>query len=431
VGVSRGSLRNVASLAERTPIDTSGAAGSGTADSALGVLRRLALPVYLPITASTLGVGVLVPVLPLYLTESGLSIAFTSLILAAVGVGAFIGGLPAGAVIARVGSQRILDWSLAVLALSTMLLGATTFALALVVLRMAAGAANVSIRLSRQTYITRRVARQVRGRSMALIGGAFRLSMFVGPLLGGVLADTIGFAWTFLVAGLLSGAGLVPALLSRRDPLPALDGRERPARPAPLLASLRRHLRLLLTAGVVPLLVMTAREGRYVVLPLIGDDLGLSAAGVGAVVAIGTAADLLLFPVAGWIMDRWGRLAAMIPAFGLIAVGLLLLGVADSTSAVIVAGVVMGVGNGLSAGTMLTLGSDLAPADATSQFLAGIAVMQDIGRITGPLVVGLVGAWLGLGAASIALACVLGLAVLWLLAVIGETSRRPAAAPLS
>ena len=234
-----------------------------------------------------------------------------------------------------------------------------------------------------------------------------------------------------MVAGLLSGAGLVPALLSRRDPLPALDGRERPARPAPLLASLRRHLRLLLTAGVVPLLVMTAREGRYVVLPLIGDDLGLSAAGVGAVVAIGTAADLLLFPVAGWIMDRWGRLAAMIPAFGLIAVGLLLLGVADSTSAVIVAGVVMGVGNGLSAGTMLTLGSDLAPADATSQFLAGIAVMQDIGRITGPLVVGLVGAWLGLGAASIALACVLGLAVLWLLAVIGETSRRPAAAPLS
>ena len=170
MGVSCGSLRNVASLAERTPIDESGAAESGTADSALGVLRRLALPVYLPITASTLGVGVLVPVLPLYLTESGLSIAFTSLVLAAVGAGAFIGGLPAGAVIARVGSQRILDWSLAVLALSTMLLGATTFALALVVLRMAAGAANVSIRLSRQTYITRRVSRQVRGRSMALIG---------------------------------------------------------------------------------------------------------------------------------------------------------------------------------------------------------------------------------------------------------------------
>ncbi len=424
MGVSCGSLRNVASLAERTPIDASDA-DSGTSDSARDVLRRLALPVYLPITASTLGVGVLVPVLPLYLTESGLSIAFTSLILAAVGAGAFVGGLPAGAVIARVGSQRILDWSLVVLALSTMLLGATTFAVALVALRMAAGAANVSIRISRQTYITRRVATRLRGRSMALIGGAFRLSMFLGPLLGGVLADTIGFAWTFLVAGLFSGAGLVPALLSRRDPLPALDGRERPSRPAPLLASLRRHLRLLMTAGVVPLLVMTAREGRYVVLPLIGNELGLSAAAVGAVVAIGTAADLLLFPVAGWIMDRWGRLAAMVPAFSLIAVGLVMLGFAGSTSAVIVAGVVMGIGNGMSAGTMLTLGSDLAPPDATSQFLAGIAVMQDVGRITGPLVVGLVGAWLDLGAASVALACVLGLALLWLLTVIGETSRRP------
>lgn len=413
-----GLLRNVASLADSLRTDT-----AAPADTTLGVLRRLALPVYLPITAATLGVGVLVPVLPLYLTESGLSIALTSVVLAAVGFGAFLGGLPAGALIARVGSQRILDWSLVVLAVSTVLLGATTAAIALVALRMAAGAANVSVRISRQTYITRRVQPHMRGRSMALIGGAFRFSLFLGPLAGGILADVVGFSWTFVVAGALSGIGLIPALASRRRPLPALDGRERPDRPPPLLAALRRHLHLLLVGGVVPMLVMTAREGRYVVLPLIGDELGLGVAEIGAVVAAGTAADLLLFPVAGWVMDHFGRLAAMIPAFGLIAVGLVMLGVADSTSTVVVAGVVMGIGNGMSAGTMLTLGSDLAPPDATSQFLAGIAVMQDIGRIAGPLLVGVIGASLGLGAASIALAVVLGAAIAWLVLVLGETSR--------
>jgi MFS family permease len=240
-----------------------------------------------------------------------------------------------------------------------------------------------------------------------------------------VLADTIGFAWTFVVAGLVSGIGLIPALLSRRQPLPPLDGHERPARPAPLFAALRRHLRKLLVGGVVPMLVMTAREGRYVVLPLIGDELGLGATAVGAVVAVGTAADLLLFPVSGWIMDRYGRLAAMVPAFGLIAVGLLMLGFAESTTAVVLAGTVMGIGNGMSAGTMLTLGSDLAPADATSEFLAGMAVMQDVGRITGPLLVGVVGAALGLGAASIALAVVLVAAIAWMVLVIGETGRAP------
>jgi MFS family permease len=172
------------------------------------------------------------------------------------------------------------------------------------------------------------------------------------------------------------------------------------------------------------MLVMTAREGRYVVLPLIGDDLGLGVTAVGAVVTVGTAADLLLFPVAGWVMDRFGRLAAMVPAFGLVAVGLVLLGLAGSTAAVVIAGAIIGIGNGLSAGTMLTLGSDLAPQDATGEFLAGMAVLQDLGRIAGPLLVGVVGTAVGLGAASIALAIVLGIAIVWLVAVIGETGNR-------
>ena len=51
----------------------------------------------------------------------------------------------------------------------------------------------------------------------------------------------------------------------------------------------------------------------------------------------------------------------------------------------------MGIGNGLGAGTMLTLGSDLAPADAAGPFLAGMALMQGGGRILGALLVGIVG----------------------------------------
>lgn len=397
-------------------------------DPARNVLRRLMLPVYLPVMAGTLGMAILVPVLPLYLTDSGLSLQLTSVVLAAVGLGAFLGGLPAGALIARIGSQKVMYGGLAVLGLSTALLGVTTVAIALAACRLASGAANIGLRLSRQTYVTRRVEVHVRGRAMALIGGSFRFSLFVGPLLGGLLADTLGFTWAFAVAGLLSALGLIPAILSSGHHLPVVDGRERPRQPVGVRSALRTHSRLLLVAGLVPMLVMTAREGRYVVLPLIGDDLGLGVTAVGAVVSVGTAADLLLFPVAGWVMDRFGRLAAMVPAFGLVAVGLVLLGLAGSTAAVVIAGAIIGIGNGLSAGTMLTLGSDLAPQDATGEFLAGMAVLQDLGRIAGPLLVGVVGSAVGLGAASIALAIVLGIAIVWLVVVIGETGDRLPAA---
>lgn len=386
-------------------------------------LRHLVLPVYLPVVAGTIGVALLVPVLPLYLDDSGLPLGTTSVVLAAVGLGAAIGSLPAGSLISRFGERRVLFGSLGALAASTALLGLTTVVVALVVLRMAAGAANAALRLSRQTYIARRVHGEYRGRSMAMIGGSFRFSLLIGPLLGGWLADTVGFAVTFAVAGGLAALGVIPPLVSGPHHLPPRTDAD-VVRQYGVAEAMRTHWRLLIVSGVVPLLVMTAREGRFVVLPLISDDLGLSATAVGAVITVGTAADLLLFPAAGFVMDRFGRLAAMVPAFGTIAVGLLMLAAADSTRSVVVAGAVIGVGNGLSSGTMLTLGSDLAPADSTGPFLAGLAAMQDGGRVVGPLLVGMIGAGAGLGAASVALAVVLIVAIVWLVTVVGETGGR-------
>ncbi len=316
--------------------------------------------------------------------------------------------------------------SLVILGVTTATLGATTGVLALVALRMGAGAGAAALRLSRQTYIARRVVGPRRGRSMAMIGGSFRFSLFVGPLLGGWLADEAGFGTAFVIAGGLTALGLIPPILARDGDIALLpDVRDTPQ--FGVVDALRRHWRRLLVAGVVPLLVMSVREGRFVVVPLISDDLGLSPTAVGVVVSVGTAADLLLFPVAGWVMDRFGRLFAMIPAFTCIAIGLVLLGLAESTGAVVMAGVVIGVGNGLSDGTMLTFGSDLAPADATGPFLAGLAAMQDAGRVLGPLVVGVIGASADLGVSSFALAGVLVAAVIWLVVVIGETSHPDAA----
>ena len=385
------------------------------------VLRRLAMPVFVPIIAGNLGLTMLVPVLPLYLTDSGLSLRLASIVLAALGLGASLGGLPTGALMGRFGERVVLIVAIAVFATSTAVLGVTTTALVLAALRLASGAANGAIRLSRQTYITRRVEVGVRGRAMSMIGGSFRVSLFVGPAIGGALVDLVGYTATFAIAGALTATGMLPPLLVR-DHLPLRDGTDTTKRIG-ILRAVVAHRRLLAVAGFVPMLVITVREGRLVIIPLIGDELGLSSTAVGALVTVGTAADLLLFPVAGWVMDRFGRLAAMVPAFGLIALGLIVLGLANGTPLAVAAGAIIGIGNGMSSGTMLTLGSDLAPPDAPGQFLAGMATMQDSGRVAGPLLVGAVGAAFGLGAAAFALAGVLFVAIAWLTLVVGETSR--------
>jgi len=366
----------------------------------------------------------MIPVLPLYLTDQSLSLSAISLVLAGVGIGSMVGSVPAGGVLGRYGERAALLISLAAMIVATALLGFTTVVLVLLALRIASGMATSMLRLSRQTFITRRVGTLRRGRAMSFVGGSYRIGLLAGPFIGGLLIDVVGYRWTFIVAASFVAVGLLPAWLSNRVPMPLLAEAEQSVdRSLGMIAGLRQHWRRLAIAGPAPILVMAAREGRYIVLPLIADDLGLSATGVGGLISVSTGADLLLFPVAGWLMDRFGRLSAMVPAFSLVIVGLVLLAMADTASAVIVAGVVMGVGNGIGAGTMLTLGGDLAPPDAVGPFLAGMAVMQGAGRILGALLFGLVGDALGLSASAVAFAIVLAIAVACFVGVIGETGK--------
>jgi MFS family permease len=384
--------------------------------------RRLALPVYVPMVLILTGRGMLVPILPIYLRESGLSYTMVTVVLAAAGLGAVLGGLPVGAVAGKLGPEVLLVGATLISAAAAALLGASTLVFALVVFQVSAGVGAVGVRVASQMFIISGVPVALRGRGMSMIGGSMRVGMFVGPLIGGLVADLFGFVVAFFACGLVTMTGLVPFLATRRP----TDGRRRFEPPTVPLASLssalRRHFGLLLLAGTGTALVMTVRSGRNVVVPLIGEDLGLSATAVGALVAIGTGADLLLVPVAGLMMDRFGRLYAIVPAFSLLGLGLLILGLTHDATGAIVAGVVMGVGNGMSAGTMLTLGGDLAPIES-GPFLSALGMMQDLGVVVGPIIVGWLADSAGLYTSALILAGVMFLAIVWIIVILGDTAR--------
>lgn len=387
------------------------------------LVRRLTYAVYVPWILAQLGRGMLLPVLPLYLRDVGMSYTQVAVVVAALGMGAVIGGLPSGAVAARLGPEWLFVGATVVTAVTAALLGVSTAVLVLVAFRLVYGAGAVGLRVSVQMLVNAAAPVRLRGRGMSAVGGSMRLAFFLGPLLGGVLADTVGFTATFAVCGLMTLAGIVPFVTARRVTEAGAARFERPATGSTSFwRTLRRHTGLLLLAGVGSALVMTAREGRNVVVPLIGDDLGLSSTAVGALVAIGTGADLLLFPVAGWLMDRFGRLAAIVPAFTLLGIGLLTLGLWYTTTGAIVAGVLMGVGNGMSAGTLLTLGGDLAPRDP-GPFLAALGTIQDVGVVVGALVVGSFADTAGLPTSAVALAVIMFVAVVWLVVVVGDSAQ--------
>lgn len=398
-----------------------GAGGSMTVPASLRPeLRRLLVPVYFPWAMATLGSGVLLPVLPLYLEQSGVRLSLIGLVTAAAGIGSVLGGLPASSLAERRGTDRLLAVALIIMAGTAALLGVTDAVVALVVLRVAYGFGHSGISQSRQLVVARSVGVGLRGRVNSWIGGTHRLMFVFGPLLGGFVYDRWGEGAAFALAGGLTSLGLAFLILpGGRDDHPVSAPKER-TRIGP---SLWRHRRRLAIASLGPILVMSARQGRHVVVPLIGDELALDPVAIGVLVAAGTTADFLLFPISGYVMDRWGRLQSMVPAFLFMALGLVLLGLADSVTQAVVAGIVIGVGNGLSSGTMLTLSTDLAPPDEPGPFIAGFQTLSAAGSFSGPLLVGWVADVYGLGTAAIALAVTLAVGVAWIALVIGETGK--------
>jgi MFS family permease len=166
----------------------------------------------------------------------------------------------------------------------------------------------------------------------------------------------------------------------------------------------------LYTAGAAYICVQAIREGRRLITPLYGAVIiGLDVVSIGLIITIGSIVDLALFPIAGHIMDRYGRKYAMIPAFVIMAIGFVLMSFADSFEGLLLSQLVIGIGNGFGSGTMMTLGSDLAPAGGRGQFLGIWRFIGDVGAVNGVLVVGVLADILSLAVVPIALS---GLGVL-------------------
>jgi MFS family permease len=382
---------------------------------------------YAPVFLIQIGAGMLLPVLPLALLANGLAYQSLTAVLAATGFGALLSQIPIGRLLNRYSENQVMTACVALTAVSVVLLGFVGTVVGLMALRFTSGIGSTGWLLSRQTFITRTIESEVRGRAMSLFGGLNRVAFLVGPLLGGFVAEQFGFRQAFIIAAVFTASGAAPLLMVPRLPAiadgePTHPGRQRVETAHPL-AVFATHRRILLPAGAAQICIIAVRYGRFIILPLIGESIGLDIAQIGILVAIGSASDIVLFPAAGYLMDRYGRLAAIVPSFSLLGVGLLLLAGASSHGAIMIAAAVIGIGNGLGSGTMMTLSSDLAPPDSPGEFLAALGTIREIGRILGPLGVGFLADWAGLGTAAFAMALVAFLGVAIMIFGVGETKR--------
>jgi len=393
-------------------------------------LHAFAVPIYGSTFLVAAGLGAALPITPLFAQELGAGVGLAGLAVAMRGLGTMSFDVPAGLLVARFGDRRVMIWGAWITAAAAGATALVTHSAQLLVLLFASGAALALWSMGRLHFLTEQVPPELRGRALSMLGGTGRCGLFVGPTVGGLLAERLGLEAAFALQGAATvGGALLLAVGFRRigslpgTPVAAVHRADRDEGPG-LLELLRAHARPLAGAGTIAIVLQILRTARQLLVPLWGDSIGLGVAEIGLVVGLSSGLDMLLFYPAGQLMDRRGRRATGVPSLALLAAGIALLPWATTFESLLAVGLVLGLGNGLSSGFVMTLGADLSPAAGRSRFLGLWRLVGDIGSAAGPMGVGAVAAAMSLsGAAAVTAGIGVGGALL-LLFFVGETRGR-------
>ncbi|PRB12871.1 MULTISPECIES: MFS transporter [unclassified Microbacterium] len=375
--------------------------------SASVVLRQFGPMVYLPTLLFSLGEGAVIPLIPVVAASMGADIALAALISSALVVGQLCGNLPAGWAVARIGERMtmVIGGVVAIAAGVLMLFAPTPAVLAASVFLL--GFCAAAFGLARHAFMTTRVPVDFRARALSLLGGSFRLGIFIGPFVAAGLLQLFGAEaaafWFFLVCLVVMVVLVVfgpdpektvpvpPSSVLTEDSGEVVSGSIPTIERAGVFRTMWQQRAVLGRLGLAAASLSAVRSARQVLLPLWGLSLGLDASTIALVVGVSGAIDFALFYASGQVMDRFGRLWAAMPAMVLMGAGFLALSFThDLDASVLWFGMfaaMLGVGNGLSSGILLTLGADVAPKREPAAFLGSWRTLTDAGGAVAPLMI--------------------------------------------
>jgi len=403
------------------------AAGREGEEGTARVLGRFAVMIYGPTTVFALGEGAVLPLIPIFAAERGADPGLAAFIAGLLVIGQLCGNIPAGALVPRVGERMTM-----VFAGGVVLVGAVAMALlpGLVALGASAflvGVGAAGFGVARHAFMTTRVPIAFRARALSLLGGTFRLGIFIGPFVAAGLLFLVHdqHAAVWFLAACVVGATLmvligpdperqVPAgngaALLVEDTGEAVTGAIPRVERIGVFRTMWRHRAVLARLGAAAACLSSVRAARQIILPLFGVMIGLDAPTIALIIGISGAVDFALFYASGQVMDRFGRLWAVLPALALMGAGYVALALTvplpqDEMWFAMFA-IVIAVGNGLSSGILLTIGADTAPPTDPSPYLGSWRTLTDAGGAATTFLVAGVTALISLPAASLAMGVV-------------------------
>ena len=379
--------------------------GNTIATLRLNTTVRAIIPLYGSAMIAGLGFAMVLPAIPAFVTEFDVSVGAAAQVITVFAVGRFVGTPISGFVVDRFGSRVTMVAGPAVVAVAAVA-AAVVPAFAVVLAAMfLIGAGDVIWGIGREIAGIDLVPLEQRGRLMSGFHGIHSVGFTMGPLVGGILTERVGYQAIFVV---FAGLALVAVVLgsvaheaypsaaeATRRGRPPLRSMLSPARRIEAMVGLLKQIERPLRATYAVLVFATFssfvfRMTLQAMLPLYaGSELGFSPAQIGVLFSVSGVLVFAMILPAGFIIDKVGRKWATVPSTGLPALAFVLLPFSDTFLQLAVLVSIMGVANGLSLGSLATSTYDVLPPAARGRLQAARRTVAEVGGVGAPLVGGI------------------------------------------
>ena len=262
-------------------------------------MRRLFALVATVILVDTMFLAAIVPLLPEYVDELGISKSAAGILSAAYAAGTLLASLPAGWLTARIGVRATMLIGLGLLGISSVAFAFGNEILVLDLARFAQGIGGACAWTAGLAWLISAAPNERRGELIGSALAAAIAGLLLGPVLGSIATVTdpelVFSAVGVIAAGLAAWALTVPAA---------------PPATAP---PMRQVFAAILSAPVLVAFWLVALPSVLsgaldVLAPLRLDELGASGIAVGAVFLIAAAVEAVVSPAIGRLSDRRGRM---------------------------------------------------------------------------------------------------------------------------
>ncbi|PKB64381.1 MAG: hypothetical protein BZY80_03010 [SAR202 cluster bacterium Io17-Chloro-G2] len=391
------------------------------------------------IFAGSLGMGMIAPVLPLFVDqEFHVSRTQVGLAVGLFGVGRIFVSLPAGYLTQRLGRRFVLILGTAVNSLGAFMVAISFSYRWLVGWRMVSGIGSTMTTTAVSVFLSDVSRPENRARFLSLHELSILAAQSIGPVIGGFMGDHMGLRAPLYFQGLLMLVGMfvvvfgvpetrpwpvgssLPAGRSTRSSGPGASGATPPG----------AYRRLLLNPGFIlvgllgMMIVANRQGGRFTVMPLYGEAKGFQPSQLGIFIAITHLPQFFTTLASGFIADRFGRKVTVVPAVVLISLGILLFIYTNSFPGLVISGVLLGLGEGLAGPPLVAYFADIAPPGLEGVTMGLFRTFGGAGSLLGAILLGGVADLLGF-AWSLGIDAILLVATaLGVMVVVHETAGR-------